>query len=83
MSVPASKMELFVHSTRPNAPYIHTRLDLILELRRGFPIGCYVWAVHWLYWNSSTGCQVTSLLCQNDIIIYCISAYSGTFGSLF
>ena len=37
--VPASKMELFIHSTTRNAPYVHARLDLILELCGTFPIG--------------------------------------------
>ena len=37
--VPANKMELFfVHSTTGNAPYVHPRLDSILELCLTFPI---------------------------------------------
>ena len=37
--VPANKMELFVHSTTCHGPYIHPRLDSILELCPTFPIG--------------------------------------------
>ena len=29
---PANKKSFFVHSTTPNAPYVHPRLDSILEL---------------------------------------------------
>ena len=37
--VPANKMEFFfIHSTTRNAPYVHLRLDSILELCRTFPI---------------------------------------------
>ena len=38
LSVPASKMEIFVHITSHNAPYVHLRLDLILELYQTFTI---------------------------------------------
>ena len=34
----ASKMEFFVHSTPCNTPYVHPRLDSILELCWTFPI---------------------------------------------
>ena len=37
--VPANKMELLVHNTTSNAPYIHPSHDLILELWRTFPNG--------------------------------------------
>ena len=38
--VPANKTEPFVHSTMyDNAPYVHPRLDCILELCLIFPIG--------------------------------------------
>ena len=30
-------MEIFVHSTTRNAPYVHTKLDSSLELCRAFP----------------------------------------------
>ena len=40
--------------------------------------------VQWLYWNSRTCRQLTSLLRLNDVIMSCrISAYSGTSWSLF
>ena len=38
-SVLANKIELLVHSTPRNAPYIHPRLDSILELCPTFPNG--------------------------------------------
>ena len=37
MQVPAKRMELFIHSTKHTAPYVHPRLDLILELCQTFP----------------------------------------------
>ena len=36
--VPANKMELFRNSTMPHAPYLHSRLDLIIKLCRTFLI---------------------------------------------
>ena len=33
-----TKWSFFVHSTTRNAPYVHLRLDLILQLCKFFPI---------------------------------------------